>query len=772
MSKLLFYLPLGVFSHALLPSLPAVPWLITLLAGCILAACHPRGRLAPVFVVAGLALGGLWGHQQLGHRLPVELDKSDALVTGRVSSLVATGAGRTRFEYEVVAVQGSGARELPALRKLLLSWYGETAIAPGELWQLSVRLRSPRGFANPGASDYSAWLLAEGFSATGYVRTDPRNRRLAAASPWSLQGYRQQLLDRLLARQDSAPATGFMAALILGEHSLIPRDMFARLVATGTVHLMVVSGLHVSMVAALCVLLGTALGRCGAAVGCPLPARLVAVPIAAAGALAYGAVAGFGLPVQRALIMTLAVLLALVVRRRSSLPRIFGLALCGVALVDPLAATRPGFWLSFIAVAGLLLWFVPRPRGHWGPQLVAAQGVVFVSLAPWLLYFQGAVTPVALPLNLLVIPWVSTLVVPTALAGALLQGVPALGGLLWDLAAAQLALFGDLLSWLDGAPAVLTGATAGGWRLPAGNLWVLAVLVLLGALLLLPRGLGRGGPLAVLAMAVAVARPTPGPQLELTVLDVGQGLAAVVRVGDRVLVYDTGPGYPSGFNTGDAVVAPFLATLGVPRIDHLILSHGDLDHVGGAAGLLARKPAVDILAGQPERLSGIGARPCRAGERWQWQGVEFRLLWPPAPGTGPPGLLANNNNNSCVLLISYKGILLLLPGDIEAQVEDFLVSRGPLAAGPEVDVLIASHHGSKTSSSAGFVAATRPRHAVFASGFNHHFGHPHPDVEARFAALGSRLWRTAQSGALSFRWDGDGRLEIAEYRRQHTRYWH
>ena len=774
MRSVLLILPLGIFAPAFMPTLPAKPWLYGLLAVALGILSVPKARrygaaLVSVFAL-GAVIGALWGHDQLAHRLPLSLDKVDVLVTGKIDSLPESDGQRSRFRFAVDTQEVVAGGSPPKLRRLMVSWYGAEPVKAGERWQLMLRLRSPRGFSNPGGFDYSGWLLAEGISATGYVRGQGFNQRLEQSDPHSLLALRQLLFDRLQAARIDPDVTGFMAALILGDNSLISPASFNRLIASGTVHLMVVSGLHIGMVAGLCFLVGMAIGRMVAALGSPLPATMIAAGVSAAGAIAYAAIAGFGLPVQRALIMTLVALVAVLARRRSNPALVLGWALCGVALVDPLAVIRSGFWLSFVAVAALLAWFVPRPRLSRWRSLVQAQWVVLICLAPFLLFFQGSASALALPVNLVVIPWISLAVVPLCLLGALFQFVPGIGNLLWQCAAWQLAGFNQLLLGLDQAPSSLWRPSLDFFR--RGDVELLVAAAMAAILWLLPRGLGAKSLASIVFLAVVLSRPQAPPLLRLAVLDVGQGLATVVQVADKTLVYDTGPSFSPAFNTGVAVVAPYLSAQGIKAVDTLVVSHGDNDHSGGVFGLLSSVEVREIYASESMAIAGVHVQLCEKDTSWMWHGIRFSFLWP-QPEAAPEGA-RTDNNHSCVLLIEGAGQAILLPGDIEKDAEIRIVRRlksAGLAQRP-VSVLVAGHHGSKTSSTEAFVRFFNPDHVVFSAGFNHHFGHPHQDVVARFRQQGSELWQTSSSGAVIFSWPQGQPLKISENRKLRRRYWH
>jgi competence protein ComEC len=751
-------LPAGIFFPAFFPRLPGLWWIWLCLFIALILLVVRRGRSYCAFFLLGMAWGCLWGQWHLGHQLPVVQDKIDVYVTGTVVSLPRESARKTAFRLRVESVDGAQ-EPLPPLRQLQLSWYSPQARPKaGERWRLNVRLRSPRGFANPGTFDYQGWLFAEGVSATGYVRAGD-NRQLSAPRVFSLHRIRQLLLDRVTAAGNDT-ANGYLAALILGETSLISAERFRRLVTTGTVHLMVVSGLHIGMIAAIGFWFGGLMGRALAVAGSRVAAPVIAAWCALTLAAAYCLLAGFGLPAQRALVMTGVVVVAVVARRRVGPAAVLGWALCAIALVDPLAVTRMGFWMSFSAVAGLVLFFAPRKRMGKIKGLLYAQPVVMVALLPCMLYYQGQVSPWMLPINLVVIPWISSMVVPLALLGAALQAVTDHDLWFWRMARWQLEKFDYLLTWFNSN----VGPDMGLLSIQTGSCSLLFATVLVSIGLLMPAGLGLRMVSLVLGVAVLLFQPAR-PPLALTVLDVGQGTAVVVRADDQTLVYDAGPAFSEAFDAGSAVVAPYLRSLGVRRVNMLVVSHDDNDHSGGAAGLLRAIPVDEVLGNVQKSgllsASGANVSVCRAGQRWQWHGVDFEML-------SPDRRYNNDNNNSCVLRISAPQATIVLPGDIEKHVERELVKHYELEG---VDVLLAPHHGSKTSSSLPFVAETRPRHVVFSAGFNHHFGHPHPEVAARYSPH-STVWNTAASGALEFVWSEQGHLEVTAYRRQYRRYWH
>ncbi len=742
----------GIFIPAYWPALPGAAVAVMLLACGVL--------LLPtrVQVIGGLLLGmayGIgWGHHSLSHHLPDPLTPSDYTVIGEVVGIPVADSGRTRFNLKL--------QQSPAhlkLKQLRLSWYQHSAVLePGQVWQLPVRLRRPRGNVNPGGFDYQGWLLGQGISATGYVRSSGEQRLLGRTV--SVDSWRFHLRTVLQASPASERAQALMAALTLGDRSLIERGLWQRLSQFGLVHLLVVSGLHIGFLAGFGFALGALLAKLIGLAGVPVNARYGGAVLALIFALAYSLMAGFSLPTQRALIMVTVALLALLGNRHLSRAAGFGLALAGVALIDPLAIRNAGFWLSFGAVAGLL-WLVPAPvqSCKW-LRFARVQWLVFTLLLLPLLLWQLPVAWLAPVINLVAIPWVGFLIIPLCLvAMAIFPFSAGAANACWSVAGWQLNQLLALLHWLE----------LPDW-LPAYPPWPLSgvslgLMIVIAGLLILPQGIpGRFlcVPLSLALCWLPDTRPSP---LRVTVLDVGQGLSVVVQTARHSLVYDAGPAYGDSFDTGSAVVVPFLRQRGVTELDKLVVSHADNDHAGGADGLLEWLPARELLVGETLAVPGIRQRRCLAGESWQWDGVSFRFLYPFA------GTEAEGNNRSCVLLIRYGDDALLLAGDIEASVERQLLALNPPIP-DAMAVLVAPHHGSRTSSSTAFVAALKPQHVVFSAGFRHHFGHPAGVVSARYRQQGARLWNTAEQGAVEFRWNRSGALSVSAARNAERRYWY
>lgn len=740
-------------------ALPAPAWL-ALFPVCVALVAWRRMLLLPAAFAIGFLWAAGWAQLRIADRLSPELEGRDLEVAGVVASLPAASERGLRFEFEIE----SAPVRLP--RKILLAWYidasteGVPSVNPGERWLLSVRLRQPHGHANPHGFDYEAWLTERGIGATGYVRQGKAARRLGERNSLAdrIEQARAAVRERFRRILGETPAGGVLAALAIGEQRAISNEEWRLFRQTGVTHLMSISGLHVTLVSGLCAWLVAAFWRRVPRLALALPARKAGAAAAIAAALGYTLLAGFAVPAQRTFYMVTVVALALWCGRIASPLRTLALALATVTAMDPWAVLQAGFWLSFGAVA--LIFYVcagwtqgePRPL-----QWLRVQWAITVGLAPAALFLFSMVS-VAGPLaNALAIPLVSAVITPLALLAALVPVDAFLHLAHW---LTQWLL--EYLEWCAQLPAAL-------WQQHVPPLWA-TLLALAGvAWLLLPRGFPwRASGLALMLPAVALPAPTPAPgEAWVTVFDVGQGLAVLVRTARHALLYDAGPAYGRHSDSGERIVVPALRALGVARLDAFVLTHNDTDHTGGAVSVLENLDVGWVLSSLPARHPALSmaATPvrCQRGQVWTWDGVHFEILHPP-PGAGA----RRRNDESCVLRVSAPGATMLLTGDIERTSEREL-ALGDVAQ--RADVLLVPHHGSRSSSSMPFLAAVRPKLAVAATGYRSRYGHPHAEVLERYAALGVALLRTDRDGAVTVRLAPPGPVAEAE-RARRARYWH
>ncbi len=753
---------LGVWCLQQCVLLPSVYWLtLAPLLVYLLTLRRIRNHLA---LPLAFALGFLWALFFAVFIAPAPfpetLEGEELVVEGIIDSLPVRHGNITRFEF-----QADDSRSPLPPGRYRLSWYGRAAaLGVGQRWRLKLKLKRAHGMYNPGGFDYEGWLYQRGIRATGYVRKGPENRLLADnAAAYPVQRWRQQIrqsLDRLLAEN---PYRGLFIGLAIGERDAVSREQWQVLRNTGTSHLLAISGLHVGLVAGLFYFACYQLWRLFPPLLLQVPAMKAAAVAALCGATVYSALAGFSIPTRRALIMIAVLMLARMYDRSTSGSRTLLFALLLVVLADPLSVIAVGFWLSFAAVAVIIYGMGNRlaPSGlfwRWG----RVQFLIALGFIPLLgLFFQqvSLISPLA---NTLAVPWLGMSVVPLALLGALLSTVSEVwaSGVL-TLATLSLDTCWRLLSVMAGQIPVYHLARPGGWLL---------VFALMGVLwLLAPRGwpVRWLGSVALLPLFV-VSADIPEGGYRFTMLDVGQGLATVIETRHHTLVYDTGPRFSATFDTGAAVVTPFLRSRGVGRIDTLVVSHGDNDHAGGVRSLLERYPVERMLGGAGYTVDGVGSEPCRAGQQWRWDGVHFEVLHP--KGGDIRQTAQHGNDGACVLKVTGAGGQVLLAGDIETAAETELVR----SVGDKLKstLLIAPHHGSKTSSSTRFIDAVDPQWVLYSTGYRNRFGFPHPDVARRYQVRGVRSRNTAASGAIEVTvMPGSSGIGISEHRKTAGRYW-
>jgi len=749
----------GIILLQTFSTLPALAW--TWLAVPCLPLILWRPMRLPALFVLGVCWALVRAHWVLQTSLPAELVKKDVVITGVIANIPEARDHGVRFEFDIETLRYRG-RDYNGPGRVRLSWYRNPRMfQAGERWRLTVRLKPPAGFMNPGGFDYEGWLFQHRIRATGYVRQKAEQSYLGLdTGPASrLNRLRQSLGHKLETLGDATPTRALLLALTVGERGGVSPKQWDVLRATGTNHLLAISGLHIGLVAALAFWLGRLLWSLSTRAMLWMPAQMAGAVTAILAAFAYAGLAGFSIPTQRAAIMILAVMLAWLARRRIRPGDSLALALLAVLLWDPLAVLAPGFWLSFTAV-GLLFYTLAAPRKGLWARWGRAQWVVFIGLTPLLLFWFQQVSLLAPLVNLLAIPWVGFVVIPLLFLALLVLPLSVvLAQLLLHLCQQALAVMWwgleqaaslHQLQWFQASPP--------GWAV---------LLAALGAMwFLLPRGVPARwlGLLWLLPALTAQPARLPEGSARFTLLDVGQGLSAVVQTRDRVLVFDTGPRFSRRFDTGEAVVLPYLRQMGIHRIDRLIISHSDNDHIGGSASILAAMPVTEIFSSVPQLL--VGARPCAAGQSWQWNGVSFHMLHPP-PGYGEHR--HSDNNRSCVLKVSTAGGSLLLTGDIESPAERYLVMHE--AKDLHADMLVAPHHGSRSSSSADFIDAVAPDYILFPVGYLNRFHFPNHDVEARYARRHIASLDTARNGAILMGLDNKGVTQPQGYRQLARRYW-
>ncbi len=764
------------------PHLPP-PECAWILAGVLpFAILWRRDSLRPInrVVVPALWLGGgfFWAaflaHARLAETLPAEWEGRDITIVGIVASLPQAAERSVRFDFDVEQTLTADA-SVPG--RLALAWWVGSArdgatpaalpdINAGERWRFTVRLKRPHGMMNPHGFDYEAALLERGVRATGYVR--PRSGaerldRMVYRAQYAVEALRGKLRDRILRALADAPYAGVIAALAIGDQRAIPLDQWQVFTRTGVNHLMSISGLHITMVAGLVFAFVCALWRRSAWLTLRLPARKAAALAGFLAALSYTLLAGYAVPAQRTLYMLAVIAAALWFGVASAPGTILAAALFAVVALDPWAVLAPGFWLSFGAVAVILFVTLHRVGSmHWLRVWAQTQWAITIALVPLLLALFQQVSLISPVANAFAIPIVSLGVVPLALAGMMLPFDAVL-----RLAHTVTAVCMHALEWLSAAPAAV-------WEQQAPQAWAVAAAAAGAVWLLMPRGFPSRALGAVAFLPLFLVLPdAPGEgALRLTVFDVGHGLSVLAQTRHHALVYDAGPAFSSGADTGNRIVVPYLRAAGVRELDGMIVSHDDADHHGGAGSILQAFPVGWLMSSLPDfdplPLQADDALRCYAGQHWDWDGVRFEVLHPLRASYEESGI--RDNDRSCVLRISTAHAGVLLPGDIQLDSEAALLDGD--ASRLRADVLVVPHQGSRSSSSTAFVAAVHPRAVIFPVGYRNRFGHPHPEVVARYRSVNAALLRTDEDGAVTLTLAPGAPMRLEPYRAVYRRYWH
>ncbi len=723
--------------------------LLFFVLGCFLGI---KKCLAGALFLFGFIWASGFAYYYFNQVLPPDLQGRELLVEGEVIGLPNVNPRRVRFDFRV-----HQADKIP--RKLRLSWYyPKHKISAGQQWRFYVKLKQPHGMFNPGGFDYERWLYAQGIGATGYVRQANKAELLATSATWlRVSLWRQNYLNLLNQQTISRAGMALIKALTLGDKSAISAQQWSVLSKTGTNHLMAISGLHIGLLAGIVYWLVFKIWLRFSVVYCSAPQ--VAAIISLIAAFFYAAMAGFAIPTQRALIMLAVLAVTILLRRNVSVLNVLASAFLWVILINPLAVLSVGFYLSFLAVFYIIYAFSNRLGrvNRWLSSL-KIHWVVALGLLPSLLLFFQQVSIISPIANMLAVPVISLIVVPVSLLAVfLLPFFPDISELLLicvDTVLFYLWQFLTLLLELPNASLTLAQPNIGS-----------LFLAFFGVLLLLaPRGIPARylGLFLLLPLFFSkIDKPKEG-EVFLTLLDVGQGLSVVVETAQHHLVFDTGAYFSDTLDMGQNVVLPFLTYRQISALDKLIISHADNDHIGGAKAILNQLPTKQVLSSVPHELSDFSALACQEGQNWQWDGVDFQILSP------VKNEFNNENDNSCVLKVNSSYGSFLLTGDIEWTAEQALVKQH--AHELKSDILLAAHHGSKTSSSLNFLKAVSPTVILIPAGAPNRFGFPHKVVLERYRLIQADYFISGEQGALFAQFRKDN-LSVQGYRKLAGHYW-
>ncbi len=754
---------LSGFQSALLPVSLSLSFLF--LCFLLLFPCWRYSQWRPflIFLIGfliGIAYINLVASYRLENQLPVSLENKDIHVIVEVAGLPINKGRYQQYPANVIS-----SPDAVGLQRILISDYEPKNIHPCDTWQLTVRLKRPHSLGNPAGFDYEAYLLELGIQGKGYIR---KASLMSSHEGFCLHRVRREWSDYVLERlpQESA---AWIVALSTGDKSLLNEEQNLLLRETGTTHLFVISGSHIALCALaiywfLMLLRRCGLGRIWDGDWRPFVA-LTSLTVAAM----YTALAGFGVPSVRSLIMLSVFLGAQVIGLQTSLWLRYWISMMAVLLINPLSALNVGFVLSFGAVFVLIMLAqstteVPHHASRINrflqgiKTLFWAQLVIFVGLLPFTLLYFSQVSLLAPLVNFIAIPSMSFAILPTIL----------LALLCWCLTGNDFGLIRFAGYQLDLLFRGIELTNAYFRQLPetypsfAFSHAMIAILLLACLLLLMPTALmlRKAGFLLLLAVFTSNARQSvPENTILMDVIDVDQGLAVLVQTAHHQLLYDTGAAWPDG-SMMERAIKPYLLQKGITQLDKVIISHLDNDHAGGIYDLLKDFTVAEVYSSEP--INKVEGQACRAGQHWNWDGIEFRILHPVDPDN-----YWDRNDKSCVLLIIVAGRKILLPGDIESAVEQELLAK----TFPEIDVMVAPHHGSKTSSTPEWVQKVNHGVVIYSSGYLSQFGHPHAVVQQRYQDAHVQEWNTALQGKINVSVDAMGKVQVQSWREQDGRYW-
>jgi len=740
---------------------PHPAWLL-LLCVCVFGVIFAKNWLKPLFVVIS---GFLWLFTSLflfSHTpFPLQYEGKELLLEGTIASIPRISTRSSRFDF-ITQLDNKPYR-------FRLNWYRKQDQQPqaGEHWRLRIKLKRPHGVSNPGGFDYERNLYRHGISATGYVRRDDVNAKIDDIEPLTtfstqLARLRQSISNALRKQLSAGSHQGLIEALAIGNRDRITPVEWDVLTRTGTIHLVAISGLHIGLVAGLIYFLVRFFVSRSVFLLRYFPAQVPAAACAILAALTYAMLAGFSIPTQRAFLMVCIMMVSLMQRRTIRSSNILALSLLLILIFDPMSVVDIGFWLSFGAVA-IIIFAVTGRLGNtngirsWGKiQLVIAVGMLPMSL----LFFQKL--SIAAPLaNIIAVPVVSFITVPATLLGTVTLDVfQQVSEVMFYIAIGSLNGLWFFLEWLN-------AQTWSVVEMHAPIMWTLIPATLGAAWLLMPGGFPlrwMGTTLFLPVFFITQAKPAVG-ELRLSLVDVGQGLSVFIQTRNHSLIYDAGPRYSASFDAGKNIVIPFLKSQGILSLDTLIVSHGDNDHSGGARSILDQLEVNTVYTGaNPARWQHDKAIPCRAGQSWHWDGVDFRFIYPIGETA------TSGNNRSCVLQVSIGDYAIMLPGDIESKAEKELALR--FKDQLQSDLLISPHHGSKTSSSPAFIKYVAPKLLLIANGYKNRYRFPHDSVAERYTDSGIIFFETAKMGAISVAVTAKGLAKPVFWRDKMQKYWH
>jgi competence protein ComEC len=787
---------IGAILSLLLPIVPDLFYLfLFILLACLFLRFSTLGKASGLFfgcvwlIYAGYQYQQAWRNNELD---VLTLAQRTQTVVGEVISLPSSLNNTYRFNLQLTKLNGVLLNQAFIVR---LSWKNATIeVKQGQLLSLNAKFKPAHGLANTAGFNYQVWLRQKKIVATGYVKKNEDNKVLQQSIY-----YRQRLYLDFVKVIPVNTLSPLLLALSFGERSTISPKLWQVLQATGTQHLIAISGLHLGLVASgsyfLFLLLVRIFPFSFFISKClfkkqhqllSINIRVFPLLLSLMVTFFYGYLADFSLPTTRALVMLLLYWSTRLLGIHFSLKRWLLLTLFILIVISPLSITSASFWLSVYAVCliFLILWRFSAVMQQGSNWYRAFKTVLIIQLAlslfliPVGAFFYQQVSIISFAANIIAVPLMSFITIPLSLISVVcLPFLPSLAPWFMDLALYSLDALWWWLSFLADQSFALVS-------LSSVQIKVISVVISLFGfwLFLLPNHrsinplifVNRQSTLkkrltscllilfsVTLIYLLITIKQRQAPLWQVTVLDVGQGLAVVIEKNQKAILYDTGAAFASGFNMVDAVVNPYLQAKGITSLDKVIISHSDNDHAGGLAVLEDKIKIGQLIANHlvtDDLIDNKGVDVCLQGNDFDWQGLTFSFLWPNA-------VQGQHNDDSCVVLISDGLHKVLLTGDISKKVEQILIGDELTA-----DVLIAPHHGSKTSSSASFIKAVAPTSVIFSAGYLNRWQMPLPEVVSRYRQQNIDVYNTADHGMIKINL-GQSSIDIKRYRQDLSPYW-
>lgn len=712
-------------------------------------------RLFFIGIIMGYCYSALYAMWILNQKIPLSLEIKPVQVEGYIVSIPQQYSYGQSFLFQTEKINGA-TRLHP---KILVYFKTNHKLLAGDKWRFVVKLKVIHSLQNEGGSDYEAYAYLNNIAAKGMVLTKYPHRKISnnhLIVPFTY--LRQQLFDHLRSFLADLPYQHWMMALIMGERINVPKSDWEILRHTGTNHLFAIAGLHIGIIAGFVYFISMFSLKYCTVITKRMPLQKISALVSLAIGIIYAAIAGFSIPTQRAAAMLFAATIFFLRQKPYSLLSTLAFALITILVFDPRVILSESFWLSFITIAFICYCMSMRfaPKGVWW-KYGRIQWIIGVGLMPISLFFFKECSLISFVANTIAIPWLAFLLLPWLLIAASLSFFsPIIANYLFILCHYSLAKLWHVLIFLNQLPfASINQAIV--------NHFILLTTTIAVIIFLLPRGI-KGKSLFVIWLLPLFTFSPPKPkaaEVFLTVLDVGQALAVVVRTKHHVLLYDTGLSALS-HNSGTDVIIPYLRNHQLNNIDLMLISHGDNDHLGGAASIFKIINVKKIETSDIKKINFAKSDLCLP-RKWHWDGIDFTILYPTLTN------LNLGNNSSCVLMIDAGRQRVLLTGDIEAYAENKLLELFlPLRA----DVIIAPHHGSKTSSTPNFIASVDPKYVIYSVGYHNRYHFPHKIITDRYGTIGAKQLATDKQGAITLKISNEKGIVIETVREKQRRFWH